>query len=580
MRLAPLVITAVVHALALAVPPPAHAYAPLAQDPYQVLDARVTAITGLSVYLDRGRIDRVHVGDRIELYPAGAPGVRAIVRSVSKTSLRAELDLPAPGLRIGDRAEIWIPEARLEAPPPDAPPSPGEALETAPGQGAPSKPKPVLPEHPPWETDLDGVDPSLPLLAPIEALEPKDRAVLITGRAWLDVSHTTDEQNAGATLESYRLGLDTTLTNAFGKGGELEFDAEFFDRSFDASDAPSESEDGMRLSRLNYLIGGDRYDPSSLQIGRFLSRGMPEFGLIDGVEWQRRTSSGNRWGAHIGALPLAKGTLETGDDVAIGVFHHWARGADPKLTFDLGYQHTLHKGEGDRDLIVFNTTWLPAPRVFVFGSAWVDIYDGSEAIKSAGPELTQFIGTATWRSEAGHGAGASVSHNKIPELLRDEYDELTAEEVLDSKVTRGSVWGWREVVDDIEVRGRLDAWKDEEANGGRVEVSTNWRNKLYADGRVELAVFQDDNKFSSGPGLRLTATKNTPKGWLRFTYETARTTNDDFFGAEETLERDVWRASWDTALGNSWDLSLNVEQRGGDAEDALTLGLFMQKRFR
>ena len=67
---------------------------------------------------------------------------------------------------------------------------------------------------------------------------------------------------------------------------------------------------------------------------------------------------------------------------------------------------------------------------------------------------------------------------------------------------------------------------------------------------------------------------------MRLTYETARTVNEDFFGVDDTLVRDVFRASWDTTVGQSWDLSLNAEQRSGDAEDALTLGVYLQKRFR
>jgi hypothetical protein len=550
----------------------------LDQDQYERLDARVTAIAGQNVYLARGRVDQVETGDRIELYPTSGPQVRAIVRSVSKTSVRAELDLPSPTLVVGDRAEIWLPLARLNPPTPE--PKTKAPSTSDPETPSTDKPKPDLPEHPPWESDLGSVDQDAPLLAPIQAVKPEERVVDITGRAWLDVSQTNDKQNGNTTIRSSRLGLDTTLTNAFGHGGELEFDAEFFERSFDPDDAPAESEDGMRVNRLNYLIGGDRYDPTSWQMGRFFSRGMSEFGLIDGLEWQRRSNDGNRWGWHVGALPLSKGDLQSGDDIVIGLFHHWTRDASESLTIDTGYQKSWHKGETDRDLLVINTTWLPSARTFVFGSAWIDVYDGSEAIKSSGPELTQFIGSATWRAESNGGVGLTLSHNKIPELLRDEFDELTATEILDSKVSRVSLYGYKDVIKDVELRARIDRWKDEEDSGGRLELSTSARNRLYSDGRVELAVFQDDNKFSSGPGLRLTATKNTPKGWLRLTYETARTVNEDFFGVDDTLVRDVFRASWDTTVGQSWDLSLNAEQRSGDAEDALTLGVYLQKRFR
>ena len=545
------------------------------------LPARVTTLTDRTVYLDLGREAGVRVGDRVELRPSSGPLLRATVRSVARASLRAELDVPATTLRVGDRAEVLVPAARLAEP---APPTGGDSpqdptTDAPPPDEPPPEPGPDLPERPPWELDLSGVPSDAPLLAPIEAVEPSERDVLVAGRAWFDFGHTIDDQGTGARIARARLGLDAAITNAFGQGGELELDVEGFTRSFDPDGGASETDDGARLKRLSYRVGGDRSARTSWQVGRFLSDGMSEFGLIDGVEWQRRTSGGNRWGLQLGALPVPSDDLDSGDDVAIGVFHRWVSGPTEALSIDTGYQKSWHEGDADRDLVVVNTTWLPATGWFVFGSAWVDVYTSEDDLKSSGPELTQLVGTATWRSAAGNGIGATVSHNKLPQLLRDEFDAVTAAEIADVEVTRGSVYAWREVAEDVEVRGRVDAWEDQEDSGGRVELGTTVRDWAFDDGSVELAVFQDENKFSSGPGLRLGAQKSTGAGWLRLVYETARTENTGFVGTQETLVRDLVRASWDTTLGSVWDLSLNVERRGGDVEDALSVGLYIQRRF-
>src|SRR5215813_259492 len=54
------------------------------------------------------------------------------------------------------------------------------------------------------------------------------------------------------------------------------------------------------LYRLSYSIGGDRFAPDRIEVGRFLQYGMPEFGVLDGVEWDRRLAGGDSFGASVG----------------------------------------------------------------------------------------------------------------------------------------------------------------------------------------------------------------------------------------------------------------------------------------
>lgn len=70
---------------ALVAAPAARAEAPLElQDPasYERLEVHVTAVSGASVFIDRGRVDQVEAGDRVQLFPTSGPQVQAVVRAV------------------------------------------------------------------------------------------------------------------------------------------------------------------------------------------------------------------------------------------------------------------------------------------------------------------------------------------------------------------------------------------------------------------------------------------------------------------------------------------------------------------
>ncbi len=545
---------------------------------FERIEVRVTAIGAASIFLDAGRDAGLADGDRVELFPSTGPMVRGVVRSLSSSSSRIELLDPAGGLVVGDRGEALVPRERLEPAPAEVPEATGPDAEAAPIQ-EPRQPA-DLPEHPPWELDLDGVAADAPLLAPIEAVTPDERPMDWYGRLWFDLGSTEDREGTESSNESLRTGFDVTFENAFGIGGSLELDAEVYERLLSVEGEPDETDGTLRLDRLSYLWGGDRERPTSWQVGRFHSRGMPEFGRLDGVEYRRRLADGSSWGAHLGLLPEPGGKGSTGDDQTIGLFHRWVDGPDETLTVQSGLQKTWHEGHADRDLLVVTSTWRPAPRAFLYASAWLDLYGSDDTAKGSGLELTQLFASGTWRTEAGHGWGVTLSHFRIPELLRSEFDPVTAEQLADDRTTRLGLRGWRKLGDGLRLEARGDRWEDQDDSGGRLNLELSARDRLYEGGEVRVGVFHNDNKYSSGPGLRLSASKDTPGGWLRLSFESFETTNDDFFGEQETLGTSLLRASWDLGLPGDWDLSLSLEERFGDAEDATTLGLFVQKRFR
>jgi hypothetical protein len=545
---------------------------------YERIEVFVTAVSGTSVYFDKGRLAHISEGDMVLIYSEHGPQVQAIVRSVAKMSGRAELQQTGTTLAVGDRAEVLVPTERISAAKSPVEPTPAEAPAPlpAPGQGQGLGTQ-ALPEHAPWQSEFGDVDDETPLLAPVHLIKAEDREVRLHGRSWFDYTTTDDKEGTHTKYSSMRSGFDVTMENAFGKGGALELDIDYFMRSFQEDGAPDDDDSSLRVDRLNYLYGGDLDNPASWRVGRFLSQGMPEFGLIDGVEYRMRSVSGGSWGASFGAFPEPHDQLSTGDDLEVSVFKGWVF-QDETATLDAGFQKTWHKGNADRDLLVLTSSWRPSLRTFLYASLWMDMYGANDKVKS-GLDITQFIANGSWRSKAGDGVGVTLSHFSFPELLRNEFDQVTAEQLANNSVTRVGVNAWRGVGEGLKLSGRADRWTDQDDSGGRLEGTFSARNRLFDDGDLSMSVYQNNSKYASGPGVRLTATKDTTKGWLRISYETSETTNNDFFGEQETLAHDVIRASWDLSLGKNWDLSLTFEQRAGDAEDASTLGFFLQRRF-
>ena len=552
---------------------------PTKQASFRRVEVFVTATSGTNVYFDGGLQDKISEGDTIVLFPASGPQQRGTIRTVSEASGRAELLSSTTTVSVGDRAEVLVPESRFAPlqPANNTPGSQADAAQERPGVGLPPGPAVGPVSHPPWEMDLSDVDPNAPLLAPIQSVASEDRPYEIHGRYWLDLTATEDKQDGGAQYGTVRTGFDLRAENLLSRGGTVEFDTDFYRHSFDAEGESEDTDSQVRIDRLNYRWGGNRDEAQTWQVGRFLSRGMPEFGVIDGLEYTQRTDEGSNWGLSAGGFPEPNDDLSTGRDVQAAVFYHW-KGASEKISLNSGFQKTWHNGKPDRDLFVLTSTWRPLDRLHVFSSLWVDLYDSDDQIKS-GLELTQLITSASWRTAQGDGVGLTLSHFSFPELLRNEFDEITAEQIADDKVTRVGLNGWKSLTDTVRLRGRVDSWTDQDDSGGRVEGTIELRDAIFNDGDLSLSIFQNEAKFFGGPGVRLRASKELAGGWFQFTYESTETKSDDFFGEQDTLSNHVYRASWDRPLGRDWDFSLSLEQRDGDQEDASTVGFYLQRSF-
>ncbi|MCP3916702.1 MAG: hypothetical protein GY711_14195, partial [bacterium] len=410
-----------------------------------------------------------------------------------------------------------------------------------------------------------------------ESSTPEDREPRLSGRYILGADHTWDDEQDRRYLLG-RTGVDARMENPFGHGGGAKFRAEAFQRTADVENGNDEDESHLRIDRLSWYRGDTRERAGRIELGRFLQDAFPEFGVLDGVEYQQRTAAGHRWGASLGLAPIPNGELESSDDMQVALFFRHDAPVDGTLDWGVGAQKTWHEGAADRDLVVADANWRPSERAWLFGSAWVDYYTSGDDVKS-GLELTELRLGGNWRISASSGVHADLSRVRWPDIERYEFTMLPASELDDSEVLRLSLGGWHQLSDDVRLNGRVNWWEDEEQDGAGGEVRAAWRDLLWERGEVNATLFTNTGAFSSVTGARFGGTRSTGRGYLAVTWELAKHEQDGFVGTQEDLLQQVLRGSWDTTLGDDWNLSLSADQRFGDEQDSFALGFYLQRRF-
>lgn len=526
------------------------------QDPWQRVDARVVSVQGNVAVLDVGENDRVEVGDRLLLFPTTGPTIEARIESVTKETSRIRVTDGSP-LPIGTTVEVFVPRARLTTP-----------------ESGDRDPR----EHPPWKAPIDEWDTEVPLLAPIRPLKPEERDVQLTGRVHLQLDATRDSERDG---EHYlaRTGADLRWENLFGRGGTLDVDVEAFAREADYPDGDGDDSTRLRIDRLSYRVGGLRGDQNRFQVGRFLQHEFPEFGLLDGVEVSHQLENGDRVGGSVGLLPEPFADLSTGDDIGASIHYRHVRGANEELRLGAAFQKTWHEGSADRDLFLFTADYVPNADLMIFGTAFVDWYTGGDQIKGSGPELTELSINARLNTSDRSGLGFDVHHFRFPELERDEFTALPPLELDRNHVSRIGLSGWHEASETVRLDGRVQGWSDEDDSGGGGELGVRVQDALFDRSSLGGSLFIDAGSFNTVTGLRLRGHRVTDRGTWRAFYELASYDQEDFTGLEQTELQHRLRASYDTSLFRDFSLSVSVEHRFGDEQNATALGLFLQRRF-
>lgn len=533
-----------------------------AQEGLERIEVRVTALGPGGVFVDAGSAAGVSEGDRARLYPVGLPAVGGIVRKVEAGRSLVEVRGDVSGLEPGVRGEVLVNRRAAAAPPGAAAPAEGGGT-----------------QHPEWSAPPEEWSSDLPLLAPALAPEPEERPREWSGRAWagLDLTH-----ESGPVSNDYRLiraGLDLLADNPFGHAGRLDVSVDGFQQYADTSDGSDQDDARLRATRLSYAWGGQRGRSERWQVGRFLQHEFPEFGLLDGAEYGHRFEGGSRVGASVGFLPEPTDALETGKDLGLAVFGTLAGREDERFLLGGGFQKTWHNGAPDRDLLVVKSSWVPAERTRVLGTAWVDFYDDTDTLKSSAAELTQLTLNAMRDWAGGHGLSLFANHVRWPDIERNEFTTPPPVGIADYLLTRAGARGWGRVNEHVRLSGEASWWQDEDDTGTYAEVGTQLQDLLWERGTLGLSVFDTQGKFSNGLGWRVYADRAFEAGLLTVGWDVANYEQPGFSGSQSDLYHHLVRASWDMPFWSSWDLSLWGEYRFGDQQDASRAGFFVQRRF-
>jgi hypothetical protein len=527
------------------------------------LELRVTTSgPGPMVAIDRGTSDGLRVGDEVVFRPRDGGIWRGTVARAGERSSTVDLVDPAFVPQPGPRGEALIPAARLQqAPkPPEKPPEkPGE-----------------LPPHPGWKNADEEYEKGEPLLARVRAVRPEDRSKQYGGRLTLfaDTTQTTEAERSDVIL---RMGSDLWVENPFGSGGTMQMDLSFEQYNFNTPDLDSTDETVYRVDRLSYALGGTRFQRDRFKVGRFLQHGMPEFGVVDGVEYERRLSNRHRVGASFGYMPLPNVDYDSFDDLQIAAFYEWTLDGRADLSIAAGAQKTWHDGRPDRELFVTRFDYLPDEGWDLRGATWIDLYKADDD-KGAGLEVTQALLTTArrWKSD---GIDLSYRHVAFPDLLRQEYVESIFEDLTDSAFDRVSASWYHTTVCDTRLRATTGVWKDEEEQGGDLELGLDVRDRWIDGDDAAIELFGVRGSYSTDAGMRVRWGLADDAGRWDFSYRLADRHMDEFSHESDDLWEHAVRGSRAMYLGDGWYTSLAGEARSFIEEFDFSLTLYVQKTF-
>jgi hypothetical protein len=306
---------------------------------------------------------------------------------------------------------------------------------------------------------------------------------------------------------------------------------------------------------------------------------MPEFGVLDGVEWQQRQENGNRYGASFGFLPEPDGEQQTGHDLQVAGWYRWVYDDSEHLSLTGGFQKTLHDGTSNRDLFIAKMHWVPADGWTLRGSTWVDYYDSRDDLKDSGLGLTRSLLSLTRRWEGNRGVDLRFRHDSFPETEREVSGGPILAELADDRVERVSMSAWRPAGKDSLLRAEVGAWVDEEDRGGDVELGIEVDDWYLERSRTSLALFAARGSFTTLAGVRVVYGREIGRGRWDLLYELAGHHLDGFADERDDLLQNRLRGSRVFDLAGGWRFSPYVEADYWDEELAWSLGFWLQRRF-
>ena len=542
--------------------------APSAQQEGTVtLEVRVTSSGLGAAWIDRGVTDGVAKGDPVLFRPREGGVYQGTVIEVQERASRVSLQDPAFVPAPGTRAEIQLPRGRVATPP-------------RPRKRAAPKREPVPePEAPvTWQHRDDDWAPGQPLLAKVRPLRPEQRPRSFEGRTYAILDYASSSED-DRTDGFYRLGSSALFDNVFGHGDQLLVDVELNYRNVDVPDLDDEDGTELRVDRLSYGRGGNRFDQARWEFGRFLQSGLPEFGVLDGVEWNRRLPNGNRVGLSVGYMPEPDKDFETGSDFQIAGNWRWVQDETEELSAAVGYQKTFHNGNADRDLVVTSLERLPREGWTWLGRFWVDLYTSGDDAKGSGLGLTQaYVSTGRrWRS--GSSLDVVYTHLEFPEIDRHEFLPVTEDQLDDDHAERLSLRNALQLTDETRVLTGVGGWVDEDDEGGDAEIGISLDGFPGERGTLDLVAFATQGRFTRTVGGRAGIGQRDETGFWGLDYEFGghrligfSSANDDLPQHKVRLHKD-WFDLW------RWSVSARLEGVLYDDEHAVLVGFYIERSY-
>jgi len=525
-----------------------------------VVALRITsAAPGGAVVVDRGSRDGLANGDRIRFTPRGGGSILGTVIEVRERDSIVKLDDPRVVADPGLPGEVRVPETRLAEP----------------SEGADEKAREAVPDHAPWEYKDENWKPGKPLLTEVGSVKPRNRAPMVTGRAYL-AADLTAVLESDYTNSFLRTGTDLNVSNPFRKGGVLRinFEAAYLTERDDADLEPD-----FLVRRLAYVWGGTRFHESRWELGRFLQYGMPEFGVLDGIEWSRRRASGHSFGFTAGFLPETDEDFETFEDFQFSGYYRWVSGPNERLSIRGGFQKTWHGTSPDRDLLIAALRFLPEGGWDFDATAWVDFYSSSDDYKNDPVELTFALVSLRRRWESGSGFDLNYRHQRFPDIDRNEFIPPLPEQVTNDRYDRLGLTAWHGLGATRRIHGHASLYNDEDGTGGAGDLGFEWNDLILDRSRLGVTLFVTIGAYEDVYGGRIAYSKFTRSGSWDFLYDVAEHRlagiNDD----QDDLIQHRLRVSGTFFVASTWDISCYAETTLYDEEISWSIGFNLQKRF-
>ena len=524
----------------------------------QRLEVQVTAASGNSVYLDKGRTDGIQPGDEVILFPIGRPTVNAAIQNVSRTNCRCSVLSGTTAIDVGTRGEVLIPADRLQ-----------QSSESNP-------PLDSRPDHPPWTRPPDNWSQDQPLLAPAYSQAPDERTPSFHGRMYIQYLHTWNQNYYDNQYSLGRTGTALWYENPFRQGGTLHLQGEFNRRGVFLEDVENQFSEPGRLDRVSYVRGDSVDDPWRFEAGRFLSQDIPEYGIVDGAEVRYQISPRLRIGVSAGLLPQPFPNLRLTDDLHIGPYCRWTANDAETFSTTLAYQNTWYHGTPDRDLMIYSASFVPGPQLSVYGTVWGDFFNRQDNLESVPFEISQAVIQPVWRIDSSRGVGVNASYVRWPQLLRLDYDPFLPIQVRRDRTFRCGLFGWQELGERLRLDGRIGFWNDQSHSQGTTwEGRVTWREVIGSHNDMMLSIFGADGRYSNGPGGRLAISRQWPWCYATAIYEMADYTlvGKGFGSVQQAAGMRL-----DFSLPSGQSISASGTFRFGPHQDALESGIYYQKR--